>query len=57
MFEGRKVVNILIDVYGYVLYCNNKLIDNLEIKMLYLDEIILIGRYIFFERLIDINKR
>ncbi|OOM11033.1 Lon family ATP-dependent protease [Clostridium saccharobutylicum] len=56
-FEGRKAVNILTDAYGYALHCNNKLIDNLEIKMSHLDEIISIGRYTPFERLTDTNKR
>jgi ATP-dependent Lon protease len=56
-FEGRKAINILTDSYGYALHCNKALIDDLEIKLSDLDEVISIGRYTPFERVININKR
>ncbi|MCE5221903.1 MAG: Lon family ATP-dependent protease [Clostridium sp.] len=56
-FEGRKAVNILTDTYGYALHCNKEFIDNLEIKLSDLEEVISIGRYTPFERLINIDKR
>ena len=56
-FEGRKAVNILTDTYGYALHCSKEFIDNLEIKLSDLEEVISIGRYTPFERLININKR
>ena len=56
-FEGRKAVNILTDTYGYALHSNKEFIDNLEIKLSDLEEVISIGRYTPFERLINVNKR
>ena len=56
-FEGRKAVNILTDAYGYALHSNDKYIDNLEIKLSDLDEVISIGRYTPFERLVDLEEK
>ena len=56
-FEGRKAVNILTDTYGYALYSNKKIIDNLEIKLSDLEEVISIGRYTPIERLTNISKK
>ena len=56
-FEGRKAVNILTDAYGYALHSNNKYMENLEIKLSDLDEIISIGRYTPFERLVDLEQK
>lgn len=56
-FEGRKAVNILTDAYGYALYSNNQFIDDLEIRLSDLDEIISIGRYTPFERLLDKEEK
>jgi ATP-dependent Lon protease len=56
-FEGRKAVNILTDTYGYALYSNKEIIDNLEIKLSDLEEVISIGRYTPIERLTNVNKK
>ena len=56
-FEGRKAVNILTDTYGYALYSNKKMIDNLEIKLSDLDEVISIGRYTPIERLTKVDRK
>ena len=56
-FEGRKAVNILTDAYGYALYSNKKIIDDLEIKLSDLEEVISIGRYTPIERLTNVNRR
>lgn len=56
-FEGRKAVNILTDTYGYALHLNKEFVDNLEIKLSDLDEVISIGRYVPFERLVNIDKK
>lgn len=56
-FEGRKAVNILTDTYGYALYSNKEIIDDLEIKLSDLEEVISIGRYTPIERLTNINKK
>ncbi|WP_297425979.1 Lon family ATP-dependent protease [Clostridium sp.] len=55
-FEGRKAVNILTDTYGYALHRSKQFIDDLEIKLSDLDEVISIGRYVPFERLVSTNK-
>lgn len=49
--EGRKAVNILADVYGYVLYNNNNFNtkDNINISLEDLKQIISISRLIPFE--------
>lgn len=56
-FEGRKAVNILTDTYGYALYSNKEIIDDLEIKLSDLEEVISIGRYTPIERLTNVNKK
>ena len=56
-FEGRKAVNILTDTYGYALHCSKEDVDDLEIKLSDLDEVISIGRYTPFERLLNVNKK
>lgn len=56
-FEGRKAVNILTDTYGYALHQSKEFVDNLEIKLSDLDEVISIGRYVPFERLVNIDKK
>ncbi len=56
-FEGRKAVNILTDTYGYALHRSKEFVDNLEIKLSDLDEVISIGRYVPFERLVNIDKK
>lgn len=56
-FEGRKAVNILTDTYGYALYSNKEIIENLEIKLSDLEEVISIGRYTPIERLTNVNSK
>ena len=56
-FEGRKAVNILTDTYGYALHCSKEDVEDLEIKLADLDEVISIGRYTPFERLLNVNKK
>jgi ATP-dependent Lon protease len=56
-FEGRKAVNILTDTYGYALYSNKKMVDDLEIKLSDLDEVISIGRYTPIERLTNVERK
>ena len=56
-FEGRKAVNILTDTYGYALYSNKKIVDDLEIKLSDLDEVISIGRYTPIERLTNVDRK
>lgn len=56
-FEGRKAVNILTDTYGYALYSNKKMVDDLEIKLSDLEEVISIGRYTPIERLTNVDRR
>ncbi|OOM71272.1 Lon protease 2 [Clostridium puniceum] len=56
-FEGRKAVNILTDTYGYALYSNKEIIDNLEIKLSDLEEVISIGRYTPIERLANVSSK
>lgn len=59
--EGRKAINILSDVYGYVLYNESLNDDNLEkpnvkISLKDLNEVISIGRFVPFEET-KINKK
>lgn len=56
-FEGRKAVNILTDTYGYALYSNKKIVDDLEIKLSDLEEVISIGRYTPIERLTNVDRK
>lgn len=56
-FEGRKAVNILTDTYGYALHRSKEFVENLEIKLSDLDEVISIGRYVPFERLVNIDTK
>lgn len=56
-FEGRKAVNILTDTYGYALYSNKKMVDDLEIKLSDLEEVISIGRYTPIERLTNVDRK
>ncbi len=56
-FEGRKAVNILTDAYGYALHSNGKFTENIEIKLSDLDEIISIGRYTPFERVVNNDEK
>ena len=56
-FEGRKAVNILTDTYGYALHCSKEDVEDLEIKLADLDEVISIGRYTPFDRLLNVNKK
>ena len=56
-FEGRKAVNILTDAYGYALHSNGKFTENIEIKLSDLDEIISIGRYTPFERIVNNDEK
>lgn len=56
-FEGRKAVNILTDTYGYALYSNKEIIEDLVIKLSDLEEVISIGRYTPIERLTNVNSK
>lgn len=56
--EGRKAINILSDVYGYVLYNNQTIGKNKEItiKISDLDEVISIGRLRPYEEVYNESK-
>ena len=54
--EGRKAVNILADVYGYVLYTQKQKLGRVKISLKDVENIISIGRFIPYERLENIDK-
>ncbi|MFD3155376.1 Lon family ATP-dependent protease [Haloimpatiens sp. FM7330] len=54
--EGRKAVNILSDVYGYVLYSNELQQDRVKITLKDVEDIISISRLIPYEKKSDLNK-
>lgn len=54
--EGRKAVNILSDVYGYVLYNKGKN-DNVEISVEDVKEVISISRLVTYEEISYLNEK
>lgn len=54
--EGRKAVNILTDTYGLALYKKRSAVEEVEIKLIDVEEVISIGRYTPFERINDENE-
>ncbi|MGL5245258.1 MAG: S16 family serine protease, partial [Sarcina sp.] len=54
--EGRKAVNILADVYGYVLYTQKQKLGRVKISLKDVENIISIGRFTPYERLENIDK-
>lgn len=54
--EGRKAVNILSDVYGYVLY-NKGNTENIKIGIKDVEEIVSIGRFIPYEEFCSLDEK
>ncbi|MGL4731336.1 MAG: Lon family ATP-dependent protease [Clostridium sp.] len=54
--EGRKAVNILADVYGYILY-NSGNEENVKITLKDLEQVISISRLKPYEELTDLNNK